>query len=166
MATLGSLILKLEAQHAELKQGLDEVRGEMHKTGESARSMGETMRHALEALGIAEVANKLREVATEILHTHDETSHFADTLGITTNSLQKLQFAGKSVGLTSGEMNAALGHMSKAFAEVGKGGGEAADSLKELGITAAELRGKTPDQQFRVLAEAIAHTKDSSVATR
>src|SRR6185437_8651640 len=56
--------------------------------------------------------------------------------------------------------------MSKAFAEAGKGGGEAADSLKELGITAAELRGKTPDQQFRVLAEAIAHTKDSSVATR
>jgi hypothetical protein len=163
---MGSVILKMEAQNAELKQGLEQTRKQMKETGEHAKNLGENFKHAFEALGFAIALEKLKSVTEEVIKAGTAAYRTSASLGITTASLQELQVAGRMAGLDTEEFNHALMHMMKGLAEAREGAGPAADALKEIGISAKDLEGKKPDEVFKLIAEKIHGIKDPLAQAR
>jgi len=88
----------------------------------------------------------------------DEIDKLAKTsakLGMATDSLLSLRYAGEQTGVAANTFDMAIQRMTRRVAEAAKGTGEAKDAIKELGLDAKRLAAGTPDQAFRKIAGAM-----------
>jgi len=81
-------------------------------------------------------------------------------LGINVEKLQELAYAASLAGVSQEDFGKALEQMNKRLGEVKAGNTAASDSLGKLGLTLADIKGKTPDEVFKILAERISRVKD------
>ncbi len=85
----------------------------------------------------------------------DALAKMSDKIGITTESLASLQFAGELTGVSVNTMNMALQRMTRRVSEAAQGTGEAKDAIKELGLDAQHLEDIGPDKAFIEISEAM-----------
>jgi len=91
----------------------------------------------------------------------------ADKLGITTQALVELRLAAEqTAGVTSGVLDTALQRMVRRISEAKEGFGEAKGALRELNIDIQAIGKLSPDQQFRMLADAMANVTDQGDRVR
>jgi hypothetical protein len=79
----------------------------------------------------------------------------ADALGIGTQSLMGFQFAARQVGIETEGFNAALRRMLGNIGKLSVDGGEGADALAELGLSAESLDKRGTKEAFLTIADAI-----------
>ena len=89
------------------------------------------------------------------MSTIDALGKTASKIGIATEALGGLHHAADLTGVSTETMNMALQRMVRRVAEAAQGTGEAVKALDELGISAVYLNNLSPDQQFKVLADAM-----------
>ncbi|MCP4304708.1 MAG: hypothetical protein GY788_07495 [bacterium] len=99
------------------------------------------------AAAIASIKNHVDEI--------DRLGKSADALGIKAEELSKLAFAAELSGSSLQGVTDALEKMLNRISKAADGTGEVKDALAELGLQAAELETLSPDQQFKLLADAI-----------
>lgn len=84
-------------------------------------------------------------------------------LGMSAGNLQALQHAAALAGVSAEELNGALMKMSNNIGDaIIKGTGPAKDAFDRLGVSLDDVAKKRPDEQFKMLAGALAEVKNGS----
>ena len=171
MATIGSVVLRLEAQHQQLTQGLSEGTRSIHSFGEAANGMGSKLAEGfgigagieLAKAGIEAVTDAVREsitVVTEWISTSlqaaNATLRTAEALHLHTETLGGLEVAGKHAGLAQEQMTMALEKLNAKIGEVASKGDEAGNVFAKLGLKASTLAGQGLDTSIRQIADSFA----------
>lgn len=118
----------------------------------SQRLFGSLGRSAVAALGSAGLGLAVRGS----LNAADNIGKLSKRLGATTEGLSELQHVAELSGVSFNTMTMGLQRMTRRVAEAANGAGEARGALLELGVDAQRLSQLRPEQQFEVLAEALA----------
>jgi len=123
------------------------------KLGAARNSLNSTAK----ALGVMGglAATTLGVMYTKSAQAGDQLAKTADKLGITTEALTSLQYAGELTGVSVQTTNMALQRMTRRLAEAAQGTGEAKGAIKELGLDAQKLAAMSPDQAFKALSESM-----------
>ena len=111
---------------------------------------------------------KLVEFQKGIFEFAKSISLTAERLGVTTDEVQKLQYAGAMTGVALDTVASALEKLARAKEKAlggGAGGDQLIASFARFGITMKELQTLAPDQLFDKISESVEKTGVNSVVT-
>src|SRR6185437_9003863 len=155
MPTISKLAVVLSAEVGQLLHGFRQAEEETASFQERLSQAGEKVSGALEAIGITLSAEAFGEFIHGAMEAAEKTEHLASSLGMTTEAMSRLGFAGKMVDVSQDEIGQAMGRMSKSLYEAQSGSSEAAKALADMGLSAGALMSMAPDAAFAKLADAI-----------
>lgn len=138
-------LLKLRSEINALPGSMGGARTSMTALG--AATLGLTAAAAGAAGVWALVAPSMDEI--------DGLAKASDKLGITTEKLAGLRLAAEESDVSVGNFDKGLVKMLRSVAEVSGGVGEAKDAFAALGLNASQMIAMSPDEQFRLIAEAM-----------
>lgn len=143
MASLGDLVVNLTANSKGVQSGLQEAQGYM--TAFAAASV---------AFATASVAQFVR-----VGSAFDD---MAKRTGVSVEALSTLSYAAKLSDTSIESVQGGLMKMAKLMGEVRSGSAQAAEKLQALGLSATQMLAANPEQQFKMVADAIAGISDPS----
>ena len=149
-----------------------QFRSELEKANKSAKSWSENVRGSVNAAGQAiATMGAIAVPAFTAMYTLtaqniDEQTKFADRIGISTEALAGLQYAGELTGVASDRMGDSLQSMVERVSEATEGTGEAAEALANLGLSAEALNQLSPEKQFLEIAKAMEQVDNRSDQVR
>lgn len=144
MANIGELVVNLTANSTKLQSAL-----------KAAQKNVELFAAAAGAAAVGAVA-RFMQVGSAL-------DDMSQRTGVAASELSTLAFAAKMTDTSLEAVQGSLVKMQKFMGEVGSGGTAAIDTLTKLGITTKQLEGLTPDQQFKLFAEAISKVEDPTL---
>lgn len=104
---------------------------------------------------------QIQRFAMETIRAVDEQNTFAQSISVSYQELQKLQFAAEQNGATINELNNSLRRLTRRTEEAARGTGAAVQAFENLGLNARELESLSPDQIFLRVADAFQELEDS-----
>lgn len=151
MPTLAKFSIDLEMATAKFNRQVAQTQkgiGAIAKTAASAAKRIAAIAPVAGAAGIVAITKQAVENQAAV-------QDMADRLGTSSEALTRLEFAAKQTGVSTEKLNQGLQRQTRRIAEAAKGTGEAKNALKELGLEAGALNQLRPEEQFKVLADAI-----------
>ncbi len=82
-------------------------------------------------------------------------SEAAEKMGVTVEGLQRLRVAARETGVSNEQLDGAMVKLNKSLGELQLGTKSAVDAYAQIGLSADELKGKSPDQALRLIADAL-----------
>lgn len=162
MASGGSIVVRIGGDDKELQAALTRAKQGLGQLGRQMRAgVGTAAKYsaALAAVGTAITAAFVKSHMSAI----DATAKFSDQIGIATKDLTQFQYAAKeAAGVSEQTFNMALRRMNRRIAEAAQGAGPAASAIKELGLSAQELKDAGPAEALRRISDAMQHTGTQS----
>jgi len=159
-----SVRIKITATDA-TKKAFSSVKRGLGQVGKAAADV--TKKVAKFGIAAATVAaGALVALTKRSLVSADALAKTADKLGVTTEALAGLQYAGELTGVGVNKMNMALQRMGRRVAEAAVGTGEAVKALAELGLNAKQLNKLPLDQQMQRVADAMQDVESPTVRLR
>lgn len=134
---------RIEGKNARATRGMRKEFGQLNKSIAVASSTLKTF--AAIGLGAAAVGG-VSALPGVIRSTVSEAAGLVDTaskIGITTQRLQELQFAGENVSISANTMNMAMQRFSRRIGEAAQGSGELKATLDQYGIKVGDSAGRT-----------------------
>jgi TP901 family phage tail tape measure protein len=155
MATAGAIragraFVELFADTSKLQAAMKNVTAMFKGFGEIISGWGTQMMRA----GAAVVA-PLVAVAKIAGSMGDNFKDMSDRTGITVEALSELDYVTSQTGTSLAAFEAGIKNMQKNLVEAAGGSHEATAALRALGLTVEKLRGQSPDEQFRSIAQAM-----------
>jgi hypothetical protein len=83
--------------------------------------------------------------------------------GVSVEALSELGFAAEQSGADLESLEAGLRKMQKFVVEAADGSEVARDTLKKLGLTVADLKALTPDEQFKLIADKLSKIENPAL---
>ncbi|MGH2271923.1 hypothetical protein ACQ9LF_08995 [Anaerohalosphaeraceae bacterium U12dextr] len=154
----GAAFVEIFADKSALMCGLKAAEQSIKKWGQSISSFGKKMM----GLGTAIVA-PLITIATKTADFLHELEEMSIVTGIAAESLYALSYAADQNGVSMQGLVKSMIFMHKNLFAVQKGSKSAVEAFGRLGLSAKDLAGKTPDQQFLLIADRIASIKDPTL---
>lgn len=127
----------------------------------------------LKAFGdsVTEVGTKLAKIGTAALaagfgaakafsDVGDAVEKASKRTGISAESISALAFAADQSGTDIKTLETGIKSMQRVLTDAAQGSASASDSLSDLGLTIDELRGLTPEQQFKLIAQRVSEIAD------
>lgn len=96
----------------------------------------------------------------------DQLAKMSQRTGVSAKALSELGFAASQSGVDIETLETQLIKMQKAIGGALTGNGESAKALHVLGIGLDQLKGKSPDKQLEIIADAISKIKDPAIRNR
>lgn len=149
---LGEAFFELTARSAKL-------RSEVKSTISSVTSQVAAFSAKTAALGTAALA-PMALMTRQFVNLGDEVAKAARRVGIGAADLAGLRHAADLAGVSAGEVQVAFRYMAR---RIHTDTAESRRALDRLGLSADELKKKTPTEQFFVLADAIRRIQDPSL---
>lgn len=163
---LARLVIRMEAQTAQLQSELEKANGKLDKFAKKADDAGKKAGLAI-AAGVAAGVAALGAMILKSIDAGDAMNDLSVRLGVSVENLSRLQFAATRTGVASETLSNALRTMQKNISEVAEtAGGRALPALNELNLSAKALTQLSADQQFLVLADAIAAVENPADRAR
>lgn len=161
MTTLASLTVDLLANSAQFRK---ELKSANKKAGEWAGSVSASAAKVGTAMAAsaAVAATGMTALYVQQSRLINENTAFADQIGISTEALAGLQYAGKLSGVATDTVSDSLKTMVELVSEATEGTGEASEALARLGLSADALNQMSPEQQIMVLADAMGGLENRS----
>ena len=141
MATLGSLVVNLTVKSQKFAKGMSAAQSVVHKLAATTAAMGAASVVALAKTG-------------------DMFDKMSKRTGIAVDELSRFQFAAQQSGTDINAVEGGLRKMAQMLLNADRGASSATDTLKDLGISASSLVGKTQTQQFQMFSEALGNIED------
>jgi ribosomal protein S11 len=141
----------------QLDAGLKNVQAKLHAFAQGASIAGT----ALTGISGA-VLGGLGGAFASFINDADKLADTADRLGMTTTALQELQYTASQSGASLEDVEAGMKRFSATLGDAEKGEKSAIDTLNKYGLSVSRLKGMTPEQQMRALADAIARQPDQA----
>jgi len=108
------------------------------------------------------IIHKLR---SELEHL-DDAGDQASKLGISFQALESLRFAAEQQGADAGTLDKGLEQLTRRISDAADGNKSLSTSFEQLGLSADSLRDMSADQQFAVVADALAGVENQSDRVR
>lgn len=158
---------------------VSKVNKNMQKLGSAARKVGSAMTSAFGSVLKSIVSLKSGFItlagAAGLGYAINRTYEYIDALGktsrrlgVTTDDLQRLQYAAKLSGIEQNTLEMALQRFTRRAAEAGKGTGEAKDALAQMGIQLKDNNGnmRSTESLLGDVADAFSKVQDPSERLR
>lgn len=129
----------------------------LHKVEEAL----EGIKHGLEFFAAAEIVKKLFEVSEQFAHWGEELKVTAESVGLTVESLQQLQFAAEQSGVSAETMTHSMALLSRHLYDAKNGSKEASLAFSRIGISSAQIAGfKNAEDALFAIADKIQGIED------
>jgi hypothetical protein len=109
--------------------------------------------------------HKIVDFTKEILEGADALAKQSISLNVAASDLQGWQWAAKLSGSSAEEFTSAFTKFNRNIAEASKGSGPAADAMKLVGVTAADLKNKLPVDLLDQVADGLIGIQDPAKRT-
>ena len=123
------------------------------------------VRKAAAGLAIAGVASITAfgiKAITSFADAGDEIQKMALRTGFSTEALSELKFAAEQAGTTIDTVEKGSKRLSATIFDAGLGLKTATDAFDGIGVSAAQLKGLSPEDQFNTIAAALSKVEDAS----
>ena len=136
MASLGDLVVNLVADSSRFQKGLKDAEGYLNAFGAAAATFA-----AGSVFSFMQVGSAFDDMAQRT--------------GISVEALSALSHAAQMSDTSMESLQSALVKMTKFIEGAASGSGEASKALGELGLSASQLKGMGPEEQFKTIADAL-----------
>lgn len=151
----GRAYVELFADDSRLVRGLRRAQQRLKAFGDSVQQIGRRMMF----IGAAATAALL--ATTKVFaDVGDELQKMSLRTGIDVESLSALAYAADLSGTSLKEVEVAIRRMQRSIYDAGRGLSTATDALSDLGLTAADLQGMRPEDQFQLISDRLAAIAD------
>ncbi|MCL4742283.1 MAG: hypothetical protein KJZ54_08775 [Phycisphaerales bacterium] len=140
-----------------LTAGLRAAQRRLQAFGAGVRSIG--MRIA--AIGVAGLAPLAASVKA-FSDTGDALDKMSQRTGLSVETLSELGFAAEQSGADLETLEKGVRTLQRTINDAERGLSTAEDALADLSLSAEQLRGLTPEEQFKLVAEALSRIEDPS----
>jgi hypothetical protein len=151
----GRAFVELFADDKRLVRGLRAAQARLKAFGANIRNLG--LRFA--ALGTAAIAPMLG-AAKAFSGMGDQVAKMAKRTGLSVEALSELTFVASQTGTSIEAMETGVRRMQRSIYDAGRGLSTQTDALTDLGLTYKHLKDLAPEEQFKLLAEAISRVED------
>ncbi len=161
MADIGTLVVKMAADSAQMRSELERVKKDVKGTDSVLSGLTSNFK----LLGGLAAGISFTAIINQAIQVAGALNDTAVKTGISIDALQRLQFAAGLSGGSLENVSGAVGRMQKALITAGEGSKEATEALDRLGLSASEILALSPDKQFEAVAVAIASIEDPAART-
>ncbi|HRR86597.1 MAG TPA: hypothetical protein P5316_16420 [Phycisphaerae bacterium] len=151
----GRAFVELFADDSKLVRGLRRAEKKLKAFGDSVRNFG----LKLAGLGTAMLA-PLVASAKLFSGYGDQVAKMAKRTGVSVETLSELQFVASQTGTEFESLEMGFRKMQRSIYDAERGLSTAVDALADLNLTAADFKGLSPEQQFKLLADRISQVED------
>ena len=154
----GRAYVELYADRSKLVRGL-------RMAGAKIAAFGKAAAVGIAGVGAAgaAVAAPFALAAKSFAKFGDEMGKASTRTGVSVEALSGLKHAAEQGGASFGALENGLRRMQKGIGDAAQGTGEAVDALNTLGLSAADLMGLSPDEQFKTIADRVAGIADPTM---
>lgn len=149
--TIASLIIDVAANTAKLQTDVQKIHGTLDGVASTASRLGTVLAGAFTVTAITGLASRLVDYAGKI-------TDLADQTGFSTRAIQQMDFVAKQTGATLEQFTNAAFRLGVNLA----GGSNSVQSaVDKLGLSYAQLRAQSPEQQFSTIASALSQVQSA-----
>ncbi len=141
-----------------LTAGLRRAQKQLEAFGAGLRSVGIRMA-GIGAAAVTSLFGAARMFAT----VGDDLEEMSQRTGVSVEALSELGFAADIAGSDLETLETGIKHMQRAIVEAADGSEAAQQALAKLGLSAADLAGLSPDEQFKRMADGIGRIEDPAL---
>lgn len=154
----GAAYIELFLNDSKLVRGLQNASKKLKAFGDAITGWGQKMT----AIGAA-VTAPLIGSAKAFSEMGDRMAKMSQRTGISVETLSELAYAAELSGADLDTLEGSLRKMQKAIVAAAEGSESATDALGQLGLTVEDLRGLSPDQQFKLIADRLSQIQSPAV---
>lgn len=151
----GKAFVTLYVKNSALVKGLRDAEAQLKNMGKSIVGVGATFLSA----GSSIVA-PMSAAVSQFTQTGTELQRMSVRTNASTEALSELGYVAEQSGGSVATIDSALSSMNATLSSAARFDAGAIQSLARLGLTLDNLRGKSPDQQFELIADSIARVRD------
>ena len=155
MADIGTLVVKMAADSAQLRAELDKVKGQVTKTGASIDGIGKSLKVVGGLVAGAFTIGAITAFASRCIQAADALKDVSERLGVSASALQSLQLAATQSGGSVEGLNTAFGKMQQVLGDAVNGNKQAQQAFANLNLNFRELATLAPDQAFGRIANSL-----------
>lgn len=157
MAGNDDILLRIGADVADLKRGLQEARKEVKDTG---GIIDDVKGKLLGFAGVFAAGLGITKLVGDALEFADAIQKAADQTGMTAEQVQFLRYAADQTGTSVDGLTSLVSKMQRQLVEASQGNVKITQALTDMGLVIGDLRAMSPDEQFKAIATAIAAIPD------
>lgn len=154
-SSIDSMALSAKEGGAQIKESLESIEQRLNSIHKTFALLGEIAVAGAIGDWAIEQAKSIGEYGEALSNASKET-------GIATDELQKLGYIGQITGLSTQEMQTAMGILSRRMAEAQGGSKQAAEALAMVGLKAADLKNLSLDQVMQRIAQSFKEHADGA----
>lgn len=154
-AQIGNLAVNLSLETAAFQRGskIAETRAEGMRS--RFASAGKSFSGLASVLGVGIGVGALVGVAKSAFDMASALDESAQKMGVTVEALQELNLAATQSGVSEETLAGAMAKLNKSMGALAQGSPQAVAAFAKIGLAADDLKGKSPDQALRLIADAL-----------
>lgn len=153
----GKAVVRIFGDKSPLVRELRGAQADLQKFGEGLKTLGA----GFAAVGTAIVA-PIVAASVQFAEVGDMLDEMSGRTGMSVEALSELKYAADLSGGSIEGMETSIRKMQRAIYDASTGSKSAAEALGAIGLTADDLKGKSPEEQFMILADRLAAIQDPS----
>jgi len=163
MTDLAKLVVRFEAETAQLTKALNTTQGKLEAFGKkstaSATAVGTSFGIMAEKAAQAAIS-----MAKAAIDGADATSKFAQSAGVSTEAFSRLSFAAELSGSSADQLRDAFNKLNKSASDTARGTGSAQAAFAALGVSVVDASGKIKSSDALLLdvAESFSQFEDGA----
>jgi len=165
MSEIGALSVRIGADTADLTKGLKNAGKEVSGFSASVENLSGKLK-AASAVAIG-AATAVGVMVKQAINAADEMGKMAAKVGVSTEELSKLSYAADLAGVSTGELQGALGLLTRNMTSAAQGTGDAKNAFDALGIRVKDASGnlRSSADVMGDLADQFANMQDGANKT-
>jgi len=165
LANLAKLAVEITGNTTKLNKALDKGESRLNKFKGGATKIFGAVKKAATGLAIGGAAALVGfgvAAVKNFADVGDQLDKMSKRTGFSVESLGELKFAAEQSGASLETVEKGAKRMASTILDAQMGLSTAVDAFDALGIKADELKGKSPEEQFQIMANALAGVEDAS----
>ena len=159
---IGEFVAKIGADTKGFDKGVGTSEKKMDKFSAAFKKHSRAIGLAAAAMGAAVVAGMAMAIKS-FAKAGDEVQKMSKRTGFATETLSELKHAAELSGTSLQGLEKGVKRMQMGILDANRGLKESLDNFQDLGIELDDLAGKTPEQQFEILTNALAGVEDATL---
>lgn len=151
----------LSARDKDLANNFKKASSEIQRFGEGVSSLTKWV----VGLGAAFAGMRAVSFVADSMKRVSALNDEAAQLGITTESMSRLNYAAQSMGATHGELSGMMARFQVTMSKAAQGNKEAEASFKAIGLSIKDLIGKSTDEQLAIVSDGMNKLGDGTGKT-
>lgn len=160
----GGAFVEIFSDNSRLVKGLKQAQSMISGWAGGLRSLGSKIAAPLGLLGVTGAAGLLA-LGTQIADMGGAIDDVSQRTGLSVEAVSELGHAAQMSGTDMETLEGSLARMQNTVTDAAAGSKAANAALADLGLTAEELQGLSPDEQFARLADGVASIEDPAQRT-